>query len=117
MISLVMPWRRWLSPLPSASSVVPDCPCTSMKPGATDQARGVDHAARLRCRQIADRGDAIAGHADVGARGGAPVPSTTCRRARSDRSAGAGVRTPASQAQASRNTKGESAGSVIMAQL
>ena len=30
-----MPCRRWLSPLPSASSVVPDCPCTSMNPGAT----------------------------------------------------------------------------------
>jgi hypothetical protein len=35
MISLVMPCRMWLSPLPSASSVMPDCPCVSMNPGVT----------------------------------------------------------------------------------
>ena len=66
MISLVMPWRRWLSPRPSTSSVVPDWPCTSMKPGLTTRPVASITVAAVRRGQVAERDDAIAVDADVG---------------------------------------------------
>ena len=66
MISLVIPCLMWLSPLPSASSVVPDCPCVD-EARRHDSAGRVDRLPGTPRGEVADRRDTIAPDADVGA--------------------------------------------------
>ena len=74
--SVVMPCRMWLSPLPSTSSVTPDCACTSMKPGATTWlAASISSRPRPSTAPIATmRSEAMATSAR---RAGDPLPSMT----------------------------------------
>ena len=66
MISDVMPCRMWLAPAPSSSSRRPDCPCVSMKPGATTRPVASSGRGRRTRGEVADGRDAVALDADVG---------------------------------------------------
>ena len=78
---VVKPWWRWLARAPSRNSDPSECPCGSMKPGVTTRpatSRTSSTPSASTARQVADREDPVAEHADVGALARAPrVPSIT----------------------------------------
>ena len=67
---VVNPWCRWLASAPSTSTDPSEWPCGSMNPGATTRPAHVEDVATSAVvdrRQVADRQDPVAEHADVGA--------------------------------------------------